>query len=144
MLLLGGLVHDLVLCLLELVVLVVEHLLEAEGLLRVAVSLECVKDLGKLSLADDGVLELADSLVGEDHMALVNSKFEGQEENRDVDGLVLSHLDHLKLAGVRVRHDRLLLLPRLPLSPSGCGLEAVQPPFSASWASGSSRRRSRH
>jgi len=40
------LVHDLIACLLQLVVLEVEHFAEAVGLLRVAVTLEGVEDLG--------------------------------------------------------------------------------------------------
>lgn len=67
--LLGCLVHDLVSGLLQLVVLEVEHLAEAVRLLRVAVALKRVEDLGQLSLADDGVLELSNSFIGEDHVA---------------------------------------------------------------------------
>ena len=92
-------VERLVASLLKLVVLEVEGLLESEGLLGVAVLREGVHDLRQLSLANHCVLQLSDIIVNEDNEALVDSKLEGQEHQRNVDRLVLADLDGFKLAG---------------------------------------------
>lgn len=107
---LGCLVHDLVSGLLKLVVLEVEDLAEAVGLLRVAVALEGVKDLRELGLTNDCVLKLSNCLICEDHVALVDAELERQEEHGHVYSLILANLHDLKLAGVGLRNKRRLAL----------------------------------
>ena len=73
------LLEDLIPRLLQFVIAVVEHLGELEWHFGVALAGEGVQDLGKLGLAYDRVLDLADLLVAEDDMRLVNTQFERQE-----------------------------------------------------------------
>jgi len=73
------LVIDLKLSLLKLIVLKVEKLFESEILLRIAVSCVGIKDFRKFCLTNNSVLNFSKSFIGENNMALVNTKFERQE-----------------------------------------------------------------
>jgi hypothetical protein len=95
LLLLSGLVHNLVFSLLKLVILKIKNLLKAETLLRVAISLESIKNFWKLSLSNDGVLKLSNCLISKYDMTFVYSELKWQEENWHIDSLVLSNLDNL-------------------------------------------------
>ena len=72
---------NLVSCLLKLIVLKVEHLLECKWLFRVAVSSKGIEDFWEFRLAYDCVLDLANIFIGEDQVSLMNSKLEWQEKN---------------------------------------------------------------
>jgi hypothetical protein len=71
-----GLLSDLVTCLLELVILVIYHFFEGEGLLGIAVTSKGVEDFWKLRLTDDRVLHLTDILISENNVGFVNTEFE--------------------------------------------------------------------
>ena len=76
------LLSNLVTCLLQLVILVVDYFFERERLLRVTVTSERVQDLRQLRLTDDRVLDFTDILIREDNVGLVNTQLEGQEQDR--------------------------------------------------------------
>jgi hypothetical protein len=62
--------------LLELVILVIYHFFEGEGLLGIAVTSKGVEDFWKLRLTDDRVLHLTDILISENNVGFVNTEFE--------------------------------------------------------------------
>lgn len=95
-----GLLSNLVASLLELVILVVDYFLEGKGLLGITVTSESVKDFWKLRLTNDRVLHLTDVLISEDNVGLVNTEFEGEEQDRECDLVTLADLNRLHLAEV--------------------------------------------
>ena len=110
-LLLGRLIHDGLFSCLKLLVLVGKYLLEGQSLLRVAVTCEDLLNLGQLSLTDDSVLQLSNSLICEDDVTLVDTELEGQEKDGHVRICSLSDLDRVNmLAAERLRGSRFLLI----------------------------------